>query len=236
MQDFITFFGHGFCHQIPTRTLESGGYLFSACARDTGIYLGFAFAIIAAYLVYATRKQKPANLPPWPYLIVMALMIVPMAIDGLSSYLGLRSTTNDIRYITGMLTGYSAGSIVVPLLFSLTKNANTTKKILAAPKEVIAHLAITFALAILFYFVYPYLGVVSPLLAILAFLTVLGSVNLILITLSKRLAPRHTAVHWIVLLSISLAMALIEIAALGALRELAEQLFLGGHNISDILK
>jgi uncharacterized membrane protein len=236
MQEFINFFGHGFCHQIPARTLEAGGYFFSVCARDTGIYLGFAFALIAAFIIYATAKQKPGNIPPWPYLILLTLMVVPMALDGVSSYVGLRETTNTIRYITGALTGCAAGSIVAPLLFSLAKTGNPQKKILATPKEVALHLAITFTLLAVFFFVYPSLGVVSPLLVIAAFLVILASINLILITLSKRFAPRHTAVHWVMLLTIALALALIEITAFGALREAAEQFLLGDLNISDILK
>ncbi len=235
MQDFIYFFGHGFCHQIPGRTLEAGGFFFSACSRDTGIYFGFAFAILAAFIIYSTTKQKPGDLPKWPYLVILALMIIPMALDGVSSYIGLRPTTNIIRYITGAFTGAAAGSIVVPLLFSLTKNADTKKKMYAKPWHFIVQLVITFVLAAAFFLIYPYLGVVSPLAAIAAFLVLTCCINLILITLSRRFAPRHTVRHWALLITICLAMSLVEITAFGAVREAAESLLLGGLNISDVL-
>ncbi|MDR1184962.1 MAG: DUF2085 domain-containing protein [Coriobacteriales bacterium] len=235
MQEFLRFFGHGFCHQIPSRSLEAGGLVFSACARDTGIYLGFFCALVAAFLVYARSEYKPAELPPLPYLIVLACFVVPMAFDGVTSYIGLRPTTNTLRYITGFLTGTAVASIVTPLLFALRRNAARQEKAFATPPVVALHLGITFILGAAFFFGYPYLGVVSPLIAVAAFLTIVTCVNLILLTLSKRFTPRHTAINWLLILALSLALALIEIALLGAFREFLVQTFLGGHDISEFL-
>ncbi|HBT95221.1 MAG TPA: hypothetical protein DEB24_03555, partial [Coriobacteriia bacterium] len=236
MQEFIFFFGHGFCHQITERTLESGGYYFSACARDTGIYLGFLFAIVAAFIVYAKTKQKPGDIAPWQVLVVLALFVTPMAYDGLTSYMGLRSTTNTIRYITGAFTGYAAGSLLVPLLFSLTKGSNTLRKIFTEPGKIVIHLLIAAALTTVFFLAYPYLGIIAPLFAIVAFLILLGSINLILITLIPRLTPGHTMKNWLLLLALALALTLIEITLLGVAREAVELIFPGLNNISDILR
>jgi uncharacterized membrane protein len=235
MQDFLRFFGHGFCHQIPARSLESGGLVFSVCARDTGIYLGFFFAIIAAFLVYTRGRGRPAELPPVPYIVVLALFIVPMAFDGLSSYLGLRPTTNTIRYVTGFLTGTAAGSILTPLLFALRRDANPQQKIFSRPPEVACHLALSFALGAAFFFGYPCLGALSPFIGVAAFLTIAVCVNLILLALNRRFAPRHTARHWLLILALSLALALVEITLFGAARELLVQTVLGGHEISEFL-
>ncbi|MDR2105787.1 MAG: DUF2085 domain-containing protein [Coriobacteriales bacterium] len=235
MQDFLRFFGHGFCHQIPARSLESGGLVFSVCARDTGIYLGFFFALIAAFLVYAKGRSKPAELPPVPYIVVLVLFIVPMAFDGLSSYLGLRPTTNTIRYVTGFLTGAAAGSIITPLLFGLRRDANPQQKVFSRPLEVAFHLALTFALGAAFFFGYPYLGALSPFIGVAAFLTIVVCVNLILLSLNKRFTPRHTARHWLLILALALVCALVEITLFGVAREIVVQTVLGGHEIYEFL-
>jgi uncharacterized membrane protein len=235
MQEFLRFFGHGFCHQIPARSFESGGLVFSACSRDTGIYLGFLFALLVAFFLYAWRGSKPTELPPLPCLIMLALLIMPMAFDGVTSYLGLRPTTNAIRYLTGFLTGTAAASVITPLLFSLRRDAMPQRKIFATPSEVIPYLALTFTLGAAFFFGYPFLGVVSPFVPVVAFLVIVVSVNLIVLTFSKRLAPRHTALHWLFLLAFALALALAEIALLGALRELLIQTLLGGHELYEFI-
>jgi uncharacterized membrane protein len=235
MQEFLRFFGHGFCHQIPSRSLEAGGLVFSVCSRDTGIYLGFFFAFVAAFVIYARSRAKPAELPPALYIVVLALFVAPMGLDGLSSYLGLRPTTNTIRYITGFLTGTAAGSIITPLIFALRKDAAHQKRIFATPFEIALHLGLTFALGAGFFFGYPLLGVVSPFVALAAFLTLAVCLNLVLLTLIKRFVPRHTAAHWLILLACSLALALVEIAAFGAVRVLYVLLVLGGRELYEFL-
>jgi uncharacterized membrane protein len=235
MQELLRFFGHGFCHQIPARSFESGGLVFSVCARDTGIYLGFFCALVMAFLVYARCRNKPTELPPLPYLVVMVLFVLPMAFDGASSYLGLRPTTNTIRYLTGFLTGTAAGSLIIPVLFSLRRDAAPQQKLFARPSLALCHLAATFFLGAAFLIGYPALGALSPFLVVAAFLGVLISVNLALLTLSRRFALRHTAAHWLFLLAICLLLALAEIVLFGAMREFFVHLFLGGHELYELL-
>jgi uncharacterized membrane protein len=235
MQEFLRFFGHGFCHQIPARSFESGGLVFSVCSRDTGIYLGFFFALVVAFLIYARNADKPAELPPMPYLIVLAILILPMAFDGVTSYLGLRPTTNAIRYLTGFLTGTAAGSVVIPLLFALRRDAAPKRRIFSRPREAVLHLAGTFILGAAFFFGYSYLGAVSPVMVVVAFLTIATCINLIILTLSKRFTPRHTGPHWLLLIAVSLVLALVEITVFGMIRELLVQLILGGHELYEFL-
>ena len=219
MQELLKFFGHGFCHQIPERTFEAGGYLFSACARDTGIYLGFFFAIVAAFFVYARSNRKPGELPPARYIVVLALLALPFAIDGATSYLGLRETTNTIRYLTGLATGIAAGSLIVPLLFALRKDADPRQKAFATIKTASAHLGLCFAAGLAFLFVFPFCGPVSPLFAVVAFLSIPFSLNLILLTLSRRFFPLHTGGHWLILSVICLGLTVFEVSMLGLLRD-----------------
>lgn len=236
MQEFLKFIGHGFCHQVPSRSFEAGGLIFSTCARDTGIYLGFAFTILVAFILYARYEKKPGDLPPGKYVIVLILLLLPMALDGGTSYLGLRETTNAIRYITGFCAGIAAGSPVTPLIFAVRKDADLKQRIFTQPSLVVVHLLLTFALGAAFLVVYPYLGVIAPLVPVAAFLAIFFNVNLILVTLSDRLFPRHTLNHWLLLSVICLTLVFIEIAAFGALRDLVVLKVLNGHEFSEFLR
>ncbi|MDR0347326.1 MAG: DUF2085 domain-containing protein [Coriobacteriales bacterium] len=235
MQEFLRFFGHGFCHQIPARSFEAGGLVFSACSRDTGIYLGFFCGLVVAFLIYSRRQTKPAELPPLPCLIVLALFIAPMAIDGATSYLGMRPTTNAIRYFTGFLTGSAAACVIVPLLFALRKDAAPEENAFAKPPVLALQMLLALALGTAFFFGYPLLGAVAPFVAVAAFLTVIISVNLVVLTLFKRFEPLHTARHWLILLALSSALALGEIFLLGAFREVLVQFLLEGHELYEFL-
>ena len=251
MQEFLRFIGYGFCHQLPLRSFEAGGLTFPVCARDTGIYLGFFFTIVVAFILYARHEKKPvalsealpatsphtfpAALPPAPYLAILALFVLPMAVDGVTSYLGLRETTNTIRYITGFFTGIAIGSLITPLLFAIRKDADPGQKVFTKASTVVIQLALTLALGTAFLFGYPYLGFVSPFFPVIAFLAILGSVNLILLTLSKRFSPRHTRGHWLMLLVICLALAFVEISVFAAVRELVVHYVFGGHDFADFL-
>jgi uncharacterized membrane protein len=235
MQGFLRFFGHGFCHQIPERSFESGGLLFPVCARDTGIYLGFLCALLAAFVIYVRSPRKPAELPPVPYLVVLALFVVPMAFDGVTSYLGLRPTTNTIRYVTGFLAGTAAASLVAPLLFALRRDAAPREKVFATPSRALSHLALSFLLGAAFLLGFPLLGPVSPFVAVVALLVTLASLDLVLLTLSTRLAPRHRFAHWLFLLACATLLALAEVALFGALRDLLIDDFFGGRYLYDIL-
>ena len=235
MQEFLRFIGHGFCHQIPSRSFEAGGLVFSVCARDTGIYLGLIFTVLVAFILYSRLGRKPGDLPPTFYLVALVFMALPMAIDGGTSYLGLRETNNTIRYLTGFGMGISCGSLIAPLLFAMRKDADLTQKIFSKPSHIALQLTFTLILGIAFLIFYPYLGIFSPLLAALAFIGIILSVNLILLTLTKRFTPHHTLNHWLLLIVLSLALSFIEIAAFAAARDLMVNLALNGRDIFTLI-
>ena len=234
MQELLEFFGHGFCHQIPERTFEAGGYLFSVCARDTGIYLGFFFAILAAFLIYARSEKKPGNLPPARHILILALLMLPFAVDGLTSYMGLRETTNTIRYITGLAAGIAVGSLIVPFLFATRKDADVSQKAFTSGRNAATHLCLCIAAGLLFLFVYPHFGFLSPLFAVFAFVSIPFSLNLAILTLSRRFFPRHTRGHWFMLTTICLLLVLVEVTALGLLRDWVVQTVFGGVDLSSL--
>ncbi|MCP4229207.1 MAG: DUF2085 domain-containing protein [bacterium] len=104
--------GFAVCHQLPSRTFEMGGNAMGLCARCAGLYLGVA----ATYLyIFLWRRGKVNAIPRLWLSALFVLFILPMAFDGLTSYAGLRETTNDIRIITGALTGCILPIFAFPL-------------------------------------------------------------------------------------------------------------------------
>jgi len=104
--NLFDFIGNLICHQRPDRTIFVGGHYLPVCARDTGIFVGL---IVGYLLVIAFRNKKakgPPNLP-----VAMAMML-PLLIDSFSQLFGLRTSTNDLRLLTGLLFG----SALAPLL------------------------------------------------------------------------------------------------------------------------
>ena len=85
------------------------------CARDTGTYLGF-MAVLIVFVVLA--RYRNGKLPDKAIIIVAAFGLALYAFDGFSSYLGFRSTTNDIRLISGL----AFGSGISMLLLSAASN------------------------------------------------------------------------------------------------------------------
>lgn len=114
--DFIELVGHGVCHQIPVRSFESDGWLFPVCSRDTGTFLAFTVSFL--FLFFLHRSAHPRSLPPVPYLLAFGLFVIPLAIDGLTSYAGLRETTNLIRFLTGVVMGTGLGALMYAVVGS----------------------------------------------------------------------------------------------------------------------
>ncbi len=109
----FNFFGYAVCHGLPSRTLTVGGRYLPVCARCAGIYLGIA----ATYVVLIARRGFKVNaLPPLGAALAVAAMLLPMAVDGLSSYAGLRETTNTVRFLTGLVAGGALPVFAFPLL------------------------------------------------------------------------------------------------------------------------
>ena len=104
--------GYAICHQLSERTLTYGGRALPVCARDAGIFLGFAACFIALVVAYG---REPRRYPSWPKLLTLALFLLPTALDAATSYAGLRESTNTIRLATGALAGTGLAALVYPL-------------------------------------------------------------------------------------------------------------------------
>jgi len=113
VESVLHFFGFAVCHTLPARTLTVGGHYLPVCARCTGIYLGIACSYV---FLLARRGLRVNALPPLPISFAFAALLLPMAVDGITSYAGLRGTTNELRFITGLLAGSALPVFAFPLL------------------------------------------------------------------------------------------------------------------------
>lgn len=128
--------GYSICHQMPERALSFGGKALPVCSRDTGLYLGFAAAILALLVVYGRR---PFRYPTRAKTVALALFLAPAALDALTAYAGYRESSNAIRLLTGSFAGVGLAALVFPLtagLLSSTEPAPAPSSFLESRRSV----------------------------------------------------------------------------------------------------
>jgi uncharacterized membrane protein len=96
------------CHQLPSRSFFIFGQQMAFCHRDTAIYTSLFVALIVFGLV--RHRVKPL---PWPAYL---LFIAPMALDGITQLIGLRTSSWQLRTITGVLFGVGSAWLAFPYL------------------------------------------------------------------------------------------------------------------------
>jgi hypothetical protein len=67
-------------------------------------------------LVALARGRRPAELPGPGVLAFVVLSVAALGWDGVTSYAGWRTTTNEVRLATGLLMGWALPVIVMPML------------------------------------------------------------------------------------------------------------------------
>lgn len=82
-----------FCHQRPDRSFHCNGRQFPLCARCTGLAVGYILSIFSL-LLFGLMK-----------LWMIALFILPMAIDGTGQLFNKWVSTNRRRFVTGLIGG-----------------------------------------------------------------------------------------------------------------------------------
>ena len=185
LQQILYFFGHGFCHQYTERSFEAGGLYFCVCARDTGIYLGLIVTLLILIILSARNREKPAALPPVWAIAVCVVLAVPMAIDGVSSYAGLRETTNLIRYVTGYLCGTGVGVVAGGAVMSLWARANHNLSAVRSPGRLILVLVASVAAGTLFYLTYAALGVIAPFMILGCLWLAIVLINVLIVSTTR---------------------------------------------------
>jgi uncharacterized membrane protein len=217
IQSFLHWLGFGLCHQLPERSFFGGGTQVPVCARDTGIYLGFMLSLIVIALVH--RGDRPREFPAPAGWVAIALMIGAMGIDGVSSYAGLRTTTNDLRLITGLLAGYAIGAVLTPMLNDEFWRTGSRERVLDPTWRLLAWLATVPVAFVLIRFVAPLLGVGYPLIVAATIIATLTSVNLVMVCLSPPFERKADRIldAWPAIL-VAVALSFLEIWLSGLLR------------------
>ena len=102
MFELLQRMGSAVCHQMAERSFILEGMQMPFCARCTGIYTGAFFAFCFFFLKKRMGGAKPFSIPQ---AVLTGLAILLVGLDGVSSYLGLRESSQLLRIVTGSLVG-----------------------------------------------------------------------------------------------------------------------------------
>jgi uncharacterized membrane protein len=174
----------GLCHQLPERSFFAVGGLHQVpvCSRDEGIYMGFVLSYLV--IVAFARGRRPSESPARWLIGVGLLFIALMGLDGLTSYAGLRTTTNEIRLATGIGAGYAIALFLVPMLNAELWAGPGRARPLDGPWwEAGLWLLSMPVLWAVVYWLLPWLGLGYPLIVTVAILATFTLVNLVLVAL-----------------------------------------------------
>ena len=95
----IFWFGSSLCHRIPERSFHWNGRQLPVCARCTGLRLGLlTFPLFLFGVLYINMWWS-------------ALLVLPLAIDGLTQAIFHRESNNRLRLVTGILAAVGLGAL-----------------------------------------------------------------------------------------------------------------------------
>lgn len=121
-----------FCHQLPERSYFIADHKLAVCSRCTGVYAGFALALLLYPLM------RPLRTTDWPAPVWLVLAAVPMAIDFGLTFLGVWENTHTSRLLTGLLLGGVSVLYVMPGIAELSSRKSRGKRptfTLASPDQ-----------------------------------------------------------------------------------------------------
>jgi len=243
LQQILSFFGHGFCHQYAERSFEAAGLCFSVCARCTGIYLGFIVTLVLVVLfsmiarkrervsgqsdAYRQKQDPPikAGMPQVWAIVVGVLLIVPMAIDGVGSYISLYETSNLVRFSTGYLCGMGVAVIASGGIMSLWPHINQSQSAIISPRSLLALLVASAALGALYYETYPSMGALAPFIVLASHWFTVTVVLLLIVSASRFWSPSATTARRVLIVALCLLAALVVLAVFSLLANLIGTLF-----------
>ncbi len=104
----LFFWLHFVCAQIPSHSFYIFGHQLGLCARNFSIYT----SMFIGSLIFVLSKKRLPGIPWWMWV----LMILPMALDGITQMFGLRESTWVLRVITGTLFGLGNIWFVLPFI------------------------------------------------------------------------------------------------------------------------
>ncbi|HSH83502.1 MAG TPA: DUF2085 domain-containing protein, partial [Herpetosiphonaceae bacterium] len=186
----------GVCALRPEHSYFAGGVQLPLEARMTGIYGGFLLTLL---ILLALRRVGARRLGNWPVIGILGVFFASMAFDGINSTLAelhvphLYTPTNELRLISGLLSGIAIAPFLVWLLSVMAvPKGHGTRLVVRSPWELAAPLALNAAYAALvldgrawFYFPVAFLSVAG-------IITVVASGVLLVILVIGELEARIT--------------------------------------------
>lgn len=209
--------GFGLCHQLADRSFAAGGVQLPVCARDTGIYIGFVVSL--AVIAFLDRGRRRQDMPPAWILGIGVAALALMAWDGLTSYMGLRETTNLLRLASGLGAGFALPLVVVPTVNSGLWARPGAGRVLGEPwKGLVWFVAAPATLGVLVWGA-PLLGAGYAVVTAVCILVTFSAVNLIVIASVPRFERSATRLRdaWPAIL-LALTVTIIELALADWLR------------------
>lgn len=223
----------GVCAQLPGHSFFPAGQQLPLCARNTGIYLGFASTLI---VLHKSGRLRASQLPPVPIMLALGACVAFLALDGFNSFfldLGLPhlyQPQNLLRLATGLGTGTAMAAMVVPVTNGLLWRHDDPQRSfgswrdLAVMPPVLLGIFLTFVLLISplgglpgDILLYP-IAIVSTLGLILA----LTSVNLVFaLGVTNRIGRFSTLRQTFPLATLTVACAVVELIVLFQLKTFA---------------
>ena len=182
LETALMWLGFGLCHQLPERSLFGGVYQVPVCARDEGIYVGFVVALLLVAF-FERGGRRSSGSPPWWVLLTLVGFLVVMALDGLSSYAGLRATSNEIRLMTGLMAGVAISVFTIPLVNGQLWRRPGQGRVLGRPWEFAVLLGVMVVTYAAITWVFPLLGIVHPVIVSVAILVTFTTVLLVIVCL-----------------------------------------------------
>lgn len=95
------------CHQLPERSFYIDGHQVAFCQRDVGVQLGLFLGGVA--YAASSGRVRLRNLAVYALIFVM-----PVALDGFTQLVGLRSSVWPLRLGTGLLFGIGTTLVAYP--------------------------------------------------------------------------------------------------------------------------
>lgn len=215
----------GICAQIPSHTFHLARQALPLCARNTGIYVGFASTVL---VLRSTGRLRASRLPGGWVAIVLGLAVAAMAVDGFNSlFLDLRlphlyQPHNLLRLATGLGTGTAMAAFLVPVANGLIWRDDDARASFASFRELAVMLPV---LVLGFLVVAAQMGWSLYPLALYStagLVTALSLINMVFVLgFGKRLNQIDTYRQLFPVFTFTVALAIVELVALSALKTAA---------------
>ena len=115
--DLLRWLLHPVCHQIPERSLHLFGEPLAACARCTGLYVGFALGV-AVWPHLPGPAAMLAARPRW-----VAVFMVPLVVDVFVP------NTAASRFATGFVAAFPCGLLPLLAIANLRERNEVNKEV-----------------------------------------------------------------------------------------------------------